>query len=142
MGEAEVVSVKPLGKMGEYDPEFGRLLDAVLREPHKVRDIVTDNRDILWATNRVGENVLAWLCVENHFEGVKLLRSLGSPIPDFSLWEAIQAGQTEMVILLLELGVAVDIEVCRSSLHNPFFHLDKKNKRLITSYFSQYGYEI
>ncbi|MDB5973470.1 MAG: hypothetical protein JWR07_230 [Nevskia sp.] len=131
-----------IGRAGEYEPEFGVLLDAVLHEPYKVKAIVAKDRDILLATNHSGENVLAWLAVENHIEGVKLLRGFGSPIPDFALYEAIQAGHTEMVILLLELGVEVDLTSCRNSLENKIFGLGKKQKRLIQSYFLQYGYEI
>ena len=132
-----------IGEMGgEYEHGFDVLLDAVLNEPHKVKDIVTKNREFLVATNGAGENVLAWLAVENHVEGVRLLRSVGSPIPAFALYEAIQAGNTEMIILLLELGAEIDIELCRSSLYNPIFGLNKKQRRLIESYFQQYGYKI
>jgi ankyrin repeat protein len=135
-----------MGKLGvasdEYEHAFGVLLDTVLYEPHKVKDIVAKDRSVLVATNHSGENVLAWLALENHLEGVKLLRKLGSPIPDFALYEAIQSGHTDMVILLLELGAEVSLGTCSNSLHNKLFRLSKKKKRLIQSYFQQYGYAI
>lgn len=127
---------------GEYEHEFGLLLDAVLHEPQKVRSIVAANRDILSATNRCGENVLKWLAVENHVEGVTLLRSLGSSIPESALWEAMQMGHTDMVILLLELGAEVDVEVCKRTLSSKLWGLDKKKIRLMTSYLKQFGYEL
>ncbi|WP_444925300.1 ankyrin repeat domain-containing protein [Microbulbifer sp. TRSA002] len=122
--------------------DFDILLDAVLNEPHKVNDIVTGNRECLRAVNYSGENVLHWLAVENHTEGVQLLRSLGSPIPEFALIHALEAGHTEMVILLLELGADPNIEACKRSLNNSLWVLSDKTKRLIRSYFKQYGHEI
>jgi hypothetical protein len=135
-----------MGKLGvasnECEHAFGVLLDAVLYEPHKVKDIVAKDRSVLVATNHIGENVLAWLAVENHLEGVKFLRKLGSPIPDFALYEAIEHRHTDMVILLLELGAEVSLGACSNSLHNKLFGHGKKTKRLIQSYFHQYGYDI
>lgn len=121
---------------------FDILLDATLNQPHKVKDIVAANRDCLRAVNYSGENVLHWLAVENHTEGVSLLRSLGSPIPEFALIHALEAGHTEMVILLLELGADPNIETCKRSLNNPLWELSDKTKRLMRSYFKQYGHEI
>lgn len=120
---------------------FDILLDAVLYEPHKVKDIVVENRDCLWAVNNSGENVLHWLAVENHTEGVSLLRSFGSPIPDYALVHAIEAGNLEMVILLLELGVTPNLDACRASISNPIWELSDKIKRIIRSYFEQYGHQ-
>jgi len=122
--------------------DFDILLDAVLNEPHKVKDIVNSNRECLRAVNYSGENVLHWLAVENRTEEVELLRSLGSPIPEFALVHALEAGHTEMVILLLELGADPNIETCKNSLNNPIWELRKKTKRLMRSYFKQYGHEI
>lgn len=122
--------------------DFDILLDAVLYEPHKVKDIVVANRDCLRAINYTGENVLHWLAVENHTEGVALLSSLGSPIPEFALIHALQAGHTEMVILLLELGATPNTETCKNSLNNPLWKLSDKTKRLMRSYLKQYGHEI
>lgn len=122
--------------------DFDILLDAVLNEPHKVNDIVTANRECLRAVNYSGEDVLHWLAVENHTDGVQLLRSLGSPIPEFALIHALQAGHTEMVILLLELGADPNIETCRQALNNPLWELNEKTKRLMRSYLKQYGHEI
>src|SRR5690606_38157315 len=122
--------------------EFDVLLDAVLCEPHKVRDIVTANRECLWAVNYSGENVLHWLAVENHTEGVALLRSLGSPIPDFALIHALQAGHTEMAILLLELGANPNTAICERSLENPLWELSDKTKRIMRSYLKQYSDKI
>ena len=89
---------------GEYELDFGRLHDAVLLEPEKIRSIVEDNPATLEATNRAGENVLRWCALENRFEDVKFLRSLGSSIQAASLSEAIEMGNTDMLLLLLELG--------------------------------------
>ena len=122
--------------------DFDILLEAVLYEPHKVKDIVISNRECLRAVNYSGENVLHWLAVENHTEGVALLRSLGSPLPEFALIHALEAGQTEMVILLLELGADPNIEICKRSLNNSLWELSDKTKRLMRSYFKQYGHEI
>jgi len=122
--------------------DFDILLDAVLNEPHKVKDIVIANRECLRAVNYSGENVLHWLAVENRTEEVELLRSLGSPIPEFALVHALEAGYTEMVILLLELGADPNIETCKTSLNNSIWELSKKTKRLMRSYFKQYGHEI
>jgi hypothetical protein len=128
----------------EHNYDFHLLLDAVLKEPHKVKDIVVKNRAILDAENLSGENVLCWLALENHIEGVCLLRSLGSKTPQFTLCEAIQMGNTEMVILLLELGADIEAEIafCRSAIDNEIYNLSSKKKRLIRSYFKQYGHEI
>ncbi|WP_415755743.1 hypothetical protein [Pseudomonas leptonychotis] len=128
----------------EHNYDFYLLLDAVLNEPHKVKDIVVSNRAILDAENLSGENVLSWLALENHVEGVCLLRTLGSKIQQFTLCEAIQMGNTEMVILLLELGADIEAEItsCRSAIENKIFNLSSKKKRLIRRYFIQYGHEI
>lgn len=122
--------------------DFDVLLDAVLNEPHKVRNIVSANRECLRAVNYSEENVLHWLAIEYHTEGVTLLRSLGSPLPEFALIHALEAGHTEMVILLLELGAEPNIEICKNSLNNPIIGLSKKTKQILQSYFVQYGFEI
>ena len=125
--------------------EFGLLLDAVLNEPHKVKDIVTANPEVLYETCWAGENVLHWLAIENHTEGIELLRSLGSPIPEFALIHAVEHGHTETVILLLELGAELNEYVsntCGKALKTNAFGMPEKNVRLIKSYFKQYGYEI
>ena len=124
---------------------FGILLDAVLNEPHKVRDIVTDNPEILYETCWAGENVLHWLAVENKTEGIELLRSLGSPIPAFALINAVEHGHTETVILLLELGAEINEYIsstCSRSLKRNSFKISDKKIGLMKSYFKQYGYEI
>ena len=95
--------------------DFDILLDAVLNEPHKVKDIVVKNRDCLRAVNYTGENVLHWLAVENRTEDVKLLRSLGSPIPELAFEDALEGGNIEMVILLLQLGASPNISMCNNS---------------------------
>lgn len=125
--------------------EFGLLLDAVLNEPHKVRDIVSDNPEILYETCWAGENVLHWLAIENHTEGIELLRSLGSPIPEFALIHAVEQGNTETVILLLELGAELNeyiANTCSRSLKINSFEISDKKIRLMKSYFKQFGYEI
>ena len=122
--------------------DFIRLLDAVLHEPHKVPLMVAENRDILRATNWIGENVLHWLAVENHVEGISLLRSLGSPIPTWALVEAVEMGNIETVILLLELGVEVEFSYCRNALEHKSPNITPKKIRLMKSYFKQFGYEM
>jgi len=135
-----------MGQIGiigqEYEHDFGRLLDAALNEPHKVPTMVAQDRDILIATNRSGENALAWLALENQFEQVILLRNVGSPIPHFALYEAIELLNIKMIILLLELGVDIDIYTCRSTYRRVLPEMTRKQRRLIRSYFSQFGYDI
>lgn len=124
---------------------FGLLLDAVLNEPHKVKDIVTENPEIVYETCWAGENVLHWLAIENHTDGIRLLRSLGSPIPEFALIHAVEHGHIETVILLLELGAELNEYVsntCSKSLKSNYFEVPDNKIRLIKSYFKQYGYEI
>lgn len=125
--------------------EFGLLLDAVLNEPYKVKDIVTDNPEVLYETCWAGENVLHWLAIENHIEGIELLRSLGSPIPEFALIHAVEHGNTETVILLLELGAELNEYVsntCSRALKTNSFAISSRKIRLIKNYFKQFGYEI
>jgi ankyrin repeat protein len=121
---------------------FGLLLDAVLNEPHKVSAIVAQNPEILYETCWVGENVLHWLAVENKHEEIRLLRSLGSPIPVYALIHAVEQGHTETVIALLELGAEVIPSDITRALENNYFALSKKTKSLIRRYFIQFGYEV
>jgi ankyrin repeat protein len=127
---------------GEYEYEFGVLLDAMINERHKVHDIVINNRAILEATNRVGENVLRWFALENCFEEVRMLRSLGSSIQPSALTEAVDMGNTRMVGLLLELGAEPDLDYCRSSLNFKLSKLSSRQKNIIRSHFRDYGYEL
>jgi hypothetical protein len=126
----------------EHYHDYDRLLDAVLNEPEKVAAIVAEDRSILEALNCCDETALHWLAVENHVEGVKLLRSLGASIPEWAIHHAIEVGAMEMVILLLELGADPSVDVCRRYLNNKFWELNPKQKRLLTSYLKQFGYEI
>lgn len=126
----------------EHNFNHRRLLEAVLSEPEKVPAIVAEDRTILDAVDCCDETVLHWLAVENHVDGVTLLRSLGAQISPWALVHSMQVGNTEMVILLLELGVEPEVSVCKRTLENPLFKLTKKQKRLMRSYFSQFGYEI
>ena len=121
---------------------FGLLLDAVLNEPHKVSAIVAENPETLYETCWAGENVLHWLAVENKHEEIRMLRSLGSPIPRYALVHAVEHGHTETVIALLELGAEVLSSEITSALNNKYFVKSKKIKSLIRRYFSQFGYEI
>ncbi|EAA3799241.1 hypothetical protein DOQ73_23595 [Salmonella enterica subsp. enterica] len=121
---------------------FGLLLDAILNEPQKVRAIVTENPGVLYETCWVGENVLHWLAVENMHEEIRLLRSLGSPIPIYALVEAVEQGHLETIITLLELGAEVIPSDITRALNNEYFSHSKKKKSLIKRYFKQFGYEI
>ncbi|WNZ58209.1 hypothetical protein QT397_13005 [Microbulbifer sp. MKSA007] len=121
---------------------FGLLLDAVLNEPQKVRDIISENPEVLYETCWVGENVLHWLAVENKHEEIRLLRSLGSPIPVYALVEAVEHGHTETIIALLELGAEVIPSDITRALENTYFSHSKKKKSLIRRYFRQFGHEV
>lgn len=117
---------------------FIRLLDAVLNEPHKVKDIVAGNPGIVYETCWAGENVLHWLAIENKYEEIKLLRSLGSPIPKYSLIHAVELGHTETVITLLELGAEFVPTEIEKALNCTYFDKSKKTKSLIRRYFAQF----
>jgi ankyrin repeat protein len=125
-----------------HNYQFERLLDAVLNEPEKVPAIVAEDRSILEEENCCGETALHWLAVENNADGVILLRSLGAKISPWAIAHAIEVGSLEVVALLLELGGTPEISVCKNYMSNPFWKLTAKQKRLIRSYFKQYGYEI
>ncbi len=127
---------------GEYEYEFGLLHDAMLNDLEKVRGIVNQDRSILEATNRTGENVLRWFALENCFDEVSFLRSMGSSIQSVTLNEAIEMGNTMMVGLLLELGVEPDIESCRSSLNSKFTNITSRQKNIVRNHLKDYGYEI
>ncbi|WP_092022627.1 hypothetical protein [Marinobacter zhejiangensis] len=84
---------------------FDRLLDSLLKEPpEKVAQIVNADRTILKEKNSIGENALTWCALELKYKEVELLRSLGCPIQEQALSEAIQHGNSDMLLLLLELG--------------------------------------
>lgn len=121
---------------------FGVLLDAVLYEPHRVKDIVTSNPEILYETCWAGENVLHWLAVENKHEEIRLLRSLGSPIPRFALVDAVELGHLETIITLLELGCEVQLSYCKKALERNEGNFSKRKISIIKSYFRQFGFEI
>ncbi|MES2818114.1 MAG: hypothetical protein V4812_03915 [Pseudomonadota bacterium] len=121
---------------------FGVLLDAVLYETHNVTGLVKADPSILRATNWTGENVLRWLAVENLVDGIGLLRSLGSPIPPVALTEALELGHCETVILLLELGVEVDILSCRTGFLWGSHEMSRLKRRLMRSYFKQFGHDL
>jgi hypothetical protein len=127
---------------GEYEYEFGLLHDAMLNDREKARDIVIENRSVLEATNRTGENVLRWFALENCFEEVSLLRSMGSSIQPVTLTEAIEMGNTEMVGLLLELGVEPDIETCRMILRSKFVEITSRKKNIVRNHLKDFGFEI
>ena len=127
----------------EEDPHgFGVLLDALRNEPHKVRAIVTANPALLYVTNLAGENVLHWLVIENRHEEVRLLRSLGSPIPKNALIDAVELGKLETVITLLELGSEVIPSEITQTINYKLPNLNKKKTSLIRQYFKQFGYEV
>ncbi len=123
------------------NPEFNRLLDAVLMEPGKVHAIVKAQPSILEEKDPAGETALQWLVIENNIEGVQLLRSMGAKVPPYALQQAAEMGYTDMVITLLELGADASGQNIIEAMENPLWELPKKTKRLIGSYLKQYGYE-
>jgi len=129
-----------LKKPGSFG--FGLLLDAVINEPHKVPDIIAKYPGIVYETCGPGENVLHWLAIENRHEEIRLLRSLGSPIPRYALVHAVEHGHTETIITLLELGAEVLPSEITQALNEKYFAKSKKTKSLIRRYFDQFGYEI
>ena len=120
---------------------FERLFYAVWLEPHRLNRLLAAERSLLMATNWIGENVLHWMAVENQVREIELLRGLGSPIPPFALVEALELGNCETVILLLELGVDVDLVSCSSTFAGTSL-LSPHRRRLMRSYFHQYGYDL
>ena len=127
---------------GEYDYEFGVLLDAMENEPHKVNAIVNADRSILEATNRTGENALRWFALENRFDEVRKLRSLGSTIQEQTLSEAVGMGNTEMVGLLMELGAEPNLTSCKEEMNRKFNQLTSRQKNIIKKHFQDFGFEI
>ncbi|OZG69999.1 hypothetical protein BTA51_28130 [Hahella sp. CCB-MM4] len=126
----------------EHNYQFERLLTAVLDEPEKVPAIVSEDRSILEERNCCDETALHWLAIENQLEGIALLRGLGAKISPWAIAHAIEAGSLDAVALMLELGGEPELEVCKKYLENRFWKLTKNQKRLVRSYFKQYGYEI
>ncbi|MGY4533611.1 ankyrin repeat protein [Pseudomonas sp. TE3786] len=97
---------------------------------------------MLYETNWIEENVLHWLSVENRHEDVRMLRSLGSPIPPFALIHAVEHRHLETIIALLELGAEVEPSFITRALNYNYFSRCKKKKLLIRRYFKQFGYEV
>lgn len=132
----------PLGPLRDgRSHAFERLFDAVWMEPHRLNKLLAAERSLVMATNWIGENVLHWMAVENRVWEIELLRSLGSPIPPFALVEALELGNCETVILLLELGVDVEHVYCRSAFARTT-DLPRHKRRLMRSYFHQYGHDL
>ena len=93
-------------------------------------------------TDGCSENFLHYLAIEDNTEGMALLRSLGSSIPQFALTHALELGYTKMVKLLLELAAEPDLMSCQNTLNNEIFELSEETKKLMRSYFSRYDYEL
>ncbi len=130
---------------GEFEPEFGRLLDAILLEnAETLVAIVEDAPEVLEATNRAGENVLRWCALENRYDDVRLLRSLGSEIQEAALWEAIEMGHTDMLVLLLELGGNTTASQARASIRLgvEFGSLSRRKAHIVRSHLNAYGVEV
>ncbi|MBD9397277.1 hypothetical protein [Pseudomonas sp. PDM11] len=113
-----------------------------MSEPQKVQAIVTENPEVLYETCWAGENVLHWLAVENMHEEIRLLRSLGSPIPIDALVDAVELGHLEAIITLLELGAEVIPSDITKALNNEHLSHNKKKKSIIKRYFKQFDHEI
>ncbi|MGA4634073.1 hypothetical protein ACPA5B_09325 [Pseudomonas solani] len=132
----------PLGPLYEgRSYAFERLFDAVWLEPHRLNKLLAAERSLVMATDWTGENVLHWMAVENRVREIELLRALGSPIPPYALIEAMDLGHCETVILLLELGVEVNLTSCRNAFAVSSY-LPPHKRRLIRSYFQQYGHDL
>ena len=121
---------------------FNVLLDSVFNEPHKLKDIIEADPEILYETCWVGENVLHWLAIENKHEEIRLLRKFGSPIPRLALIQAVEMRHLETVITLLELGAQVVPEEIERAINFTDYDSSKKKTAILKSYFSQFGYEI
>lgn len=84
---------------------FDKLREAVLYDsPQQIVDLVKSDGEILKETNLVGENIITWCALELMNDEVELLRSLGCEIQEQAISEAIQHQNTDMLLLLLELG--------------------------------------
>lgn len=127
---------------GKNDFEFVVLLDAMINERSKVKDIVDENRTILEATNRTGENALRWFALKSCFDEVSFLRSLGSSIQPEALSEAVGLGNTMMVGLLLELDAEPDLVSCRGEMDSTINNLTSRQKNIIKNHFKDYGYKL
>ena len=129
---------------GVYEPEFGRLLDAILEQPQSVKEIVRRNPESIEATNRAGENALRWCALENRFDDVINLRNLGSSIQSEALFEAIEHGNTDMLLLLLELGGTITPSDAASSLRigKEFGDLSKRHAHIIISHLKAHGCDV
>jgi len=129
---------------GIYEPGFGRLLQATLYEPNKVKDIVLADRSILEATNRTGENALRWCALELLYDEVLLLSSLGSSIQRDAVLEALYTGNSDMLLLLLELGGDISIEEATSGLKSGIRNSRLKTQTLRTmqSHLGAFGLHV
>lgn len=123
---------------------FDLLLDAVRNEqPGKVVGIVKENPSFIGKTNSIGENVLTWCALELMYEEVELLRSLGSPIQEQAVSESIQHGNTEMLLLLLELGGDITDQSAAQSLRiAKSFGSDSRRLHILKSHLEAYGINV
>ncbi|WP_444935410.1 hypothetical protein ACJJIW_13195 [Microbulbifer sp. JMSA004] len=102
-----------------------------------------DDPSILEQTNSIGENVLTWCALELKYEEVELLRSLGSPIQEQAVSEAIQHGNSDMLLLLLELGGDISsysASQCIRIAGN--FGSDSRKLHIIKSHLESYGVNV
>ena len=117
------------------------LIEALFKEPSKVAAIVKAEPQLLENTSVVEETPLHFLAIEGNNDSIRLLRSLGAKIPEEAVYHAIEAGHTDTVILLLELGANPVREQCERSLAIKFYQPTDKHKRLVRSYLDQFGYK-
>ncbi|MFT4907719.1 MAG: ankyrin repeat protein [Oleispira sp.] len=123
---------------------FEILLDALRREsPEKVTNIVKSDVSLLKQTNSIGENALTWCALELMYDQVELLRSLGSPIQEQALSEAIQHGNSDMVNLLLELGGNISEYSAEQSIRiAKGFDSGDRILHIMKSHLSAYGINV
>ena len=122
--------------------KFDLLLDAIYREsPEKVREIVGRDRSILEERNSIGENVLTYCALEKGYDEVELLSSLGSSIPEQAVSEAIQAGNSDMLLCLLELGGSISPHSAMQSLSisEKSYKVQERVLHIMKSHLEAYG---
>lgn len=124
--------------------KFDKLREAVLYDsPQRVVEIVKSDREILKQTNSIGENIITWCALELMANEVELLRSLGCEIQEQALSEAIQHQNTDMLLLLLELGGSISSYSAAQSLSiAQKWGGEPRKLHIMKSHLSAYGINV